>query len=153
MKNILNVTDGVARHPLYRMKEPINLQIAYGEQLAIVGRNAAGKSILIDTLIGRYPLLLNEVKYDFDSPNSKLISDNVKYMALRDSYGDADGNYYYQQRWNMDEQDGFPLVKELLPVSEDMNFRKELYELLEIDGLLDRHCLKFLRPWMSALSS
>ena len=138
MKNILTVTDGVARHPLYRMKEPIDLQIAYGEQLAIVGRNAAGKSILVDTLIGRYPLLLNEVKYQFDSPNSNLVSDNVKYMAFRDSYGDADGNYYYQQRWNMDEQDGFPLVKELLPVSDDLNFREELYDLLDIKGLLDK---------------
>ena len=138
MRNILTVTDGVTRHPLYRMKEPINLQIGYGEQVAIVGRNASGKSILVDTLVGRYPLLLNEVVYDFDSPTSKLVSDNVKYMAFRDSYGDADGSYYYQQRWNMDEQDGFPMVKELLPVRENSQFQEELYELLDIKALLDK---------------
>ena len=65
MQNIIAVEDGVTRHPLYRLKEPINLQIAKGEHIAVVGANGAGKSLLIDTLTGRYPLLMNEVKYDF----------------------------------------------------------------------------------------
>ena len=57
MQNIIAVEDGVTRHPLYRLKEPINLQIAKGEHIAVVGANGAGKSLLIDTLTGRYPLL------------------------------------------------------------------------------------------------
>lgn len=50
---------------MYRMKEPLNLRFAAGEHIAVVGANGAGKSLLIDTLTGRYPLLMNEVKYDF----------------------------------------------------------------------------------------
>jgi molybdate transport system ATP-binding protein len=52
MQNIITIKDGVTRHPLYRLNEPINLQIAKGEHVAIVGPNGAGKSLLVDTIIG-----------------------------------------------------------------------------------------------------
>lgn len=35
--------NGVTRHPLYRMKEPVNMTLAAGEHIAVVGRNGAGK--------------------------------------------------------------------------------------------------------------
>ena len=28
MQNVITIENGVTRHPLYRMKEPVNLQIA-----------------------------------------------------------------------------------------------------------------------------
>ena len=65
MQNIIAIENGVTRHPLYRMKEPVNMTLATGEHIAVVGRNGAGKSILVDTITGRWPLLMNEVKYDF----------------------------------------------------------------------------------------
>ena len=98
MQNIIAIENGVTRHPLYRMKEPVNMTLAAGEHIAVVGRNGAGKSILVDTITGRWPLLMNEVKYDFSPSPSKMAYENIKYIAFRDSYGDADGNYYYQQR-------------------------------------------------------
>ena len=100
MQNIIAIENGVTRHPLYRMKEPVNMTLAAGEHIAVVGRNGAGKSILVDTITGRWPLLMNEVKYDFSPSPSKMAYENIKYIAFRDSYGDSDGNYYYQQRWN-----------------------------------------------------
>lgn len=113
---IIKVTDGVARHPLWRMAEPINLEINRGEQIAIVGDNAAGKSRLVEVLTGHYPLLLNEVHFDFSPSESRLVSDNLKYISFRDSYGDQDGTYYYQQRWNQhDIADDAPKVKDSLP--------------------------------------
>jgi molybdate transport system ATP-binding protein len=76
MQYTISVENGVARHPMYRMKEPLNLHFAAGEHIAVVGANGAGKSLLIDTLTGRYPLLMNEVKYDFSPSSSPLASDN-----------------------------------------------------------------------------
>ena len=44
MQNIIEIDNGVPRHPQFRMKEPVNLAIAKGEQVAIVGPNGGGKS-------------------------------------------------------------------------------------------------------------
>ena len=88
------------------MAEPINLEINRGEQIAIVGDNAAGKSRLVEVLTGHYPLLLDEVHYDFSPSESPLVSDNLKYISFRDAYGPQDSNYYYQRRWNLGDQSG-----------------------------------------------
>jgi molybdate transport system ATP-binding protein len=50
----------------------MNMTLAAGEHIAVVGRNGAGKSILVDTITGRWPLLMNEVKYDFSPSPSKM---------------------------------------------------------------------------------
>ena len=62
-RKVIEIVGGVARHPLYRMHEPIDFVLCEGEQLAIVGPNGGGKTMLVNTLIGRYPLLMNEVRY------------------------------------------------------------------------------------------
>lgn len=114
-RTVIEIKNGVARHPLWRMKEPINLKIKHGEQVAVVGDNAAGKSRLIEVLTGHYPLLLNEVHYDFSPSRLRLASENMKYITFRDSYGEQDGAYYYQQRWNQhDIADDMPTAGALL---------------------------------------
>lgn len=114
MQHIIQINDGVTRHPLYRFKSPINLDILAGEQVAIVGDNGAGKSMLVDVITGKHALLMTEVKYDFAPSKAKMVSDNIKYMTFRDSYGASDGQYYYQQRWNQNDVDEAPTVGELL---------------------------------------
>ena len=146
MQNIIAIENGVTRHPLYRMKEPVNMTLAAGEHIAVVGRNGAGKSILVDTITGRWPLLMNEVKYDFSPSPSKMAYENIKYIAFRDSYGDADGNYYYQQRWNAHDLDETPLVRDLLPEATDSGLKKALYELFGMERMLDKHCLLYTSP-------
>lgn len=141
MQNIIEITDGVARHPQYRMKEPVNLTLSAGEHLAIVGRNGAGKSMLVDLVTGRWPLLMNEVKYDFSPSTSAMAYENIKYIAFRDSYGDADGNYYYQQRWNTHDLDETPLVRDLLPEAADTELKETLYDLFGIERMLDKHII------------
>ena len=129
--SIIKVTDGVARHPLWRMAEPINLEILRGEQIAIVGDNAAGKSRLVEVLTGHYPLLLNEVHYDFSTSNLRLVSENLKYISFRDSYGEQDGTYYYQLRWNQhDIADDSPTVGESLSQELPQRFASLLGEEL-----------------------
>lgn len=111
----IEIIDGVTRHPDKRMSEPINLTIERGEQVAIIGNNASGKSRLIDIIIGKFPLLMNEVKFDFSPSTLKLASENIRFISFRDSYGDADGSYYLQQRWNQHDIDpSTPTVGQLL---------------------------------------
>ena len=47
MQKIIEIRDGVVRHPQYKMAEPINFELLAGEQLAIVGDNGSGKSRLV----------------------------------------------------------------------------------------------------------
>jgi molybdate transport system ATP-binding protein len=110
-----------------------------GEHIALLGPNGGGKSLLVDILIGRWPLLMNEVKYDFTPSVSALVCDNVKYITFRDSYGDADGNFYYQQRWNSQDMETTPLVSELLPQVPDSEWKNNLYGLFGVEEMLDKH--------------
>lgn len=102
---MIEVQNGVTRHPLWRMAEPVCLEIMEGEQIAIAGENGAGKSRLVEILTGHYPLLGDAIRYDFSPSPLKLVSENMKYIAFRDSYGDQDATYYYQQRWNQHDID------------------------------------------------
>ncbi len=94
------------------MPEPVTLDIYEGEQVAILGPNASGKTRLVEILTGKWPLLYgNEVKYDFGDSGQRLVSENIKLMTFRDSYGDQDTTYYLQKRWNQHEIDeDMPMV-------------------------------------------
>lgn len=139
MEAVIEIENGVPRHPSYRMKEPVNFRMEPGEHLALVGPNGGGKSLLVDILTGRWPLLMNEVKYRFVNPSSDLVSDNIKYITFRDSYGDADGSYYYQQRWNSQDMEVTPIVGELLPEASDETWKEKLFGLFGMEELLDKH--------------
>ena len=139
MQPIIEVINGVTRHPSYRMKVPVNFVMNPGEQIALVGPNGAGKSRLVDILIGRWPLLMNEVKYHFPSSVSDMVCDNIKYLTFRDSYGDADGTFYYQQRWNSQDMETTPLVRELLPEASNETLQKTLFDLFGLEEFLDKH--------------
>lgn len=141
MQYTITIKNGVARYPAYRFKQPINVQIANGEQIAIVGSNGSGKSLLVDTMIGRYPLLMNEVVYDFSLSLAKRVSECVKYITFRDSYGDADSNYYYQQRWNSQDLEDTPMVRDLLPECKNEILKNTMYRLFGMEDILSKHII------------
>lgn len=141
MRKVIEIVNGVARHPLYRMSEPISFALYEGEQVAIVGPNGSGKTMLVNTIIGRYPLLMNEVRYDFGEECGRMVYENIHYIAFRDSYGDHDPNYYYQQRWHSQDVEMSPTVREQFApaASEDeARLRVSLFSDFAIDTLLDR---------------
>lgn len=126
------------------MAEPINLEFQEGWQVAITGDNASGKTRLVEVLTGHYPLLLNEVRYDFGSSCHRLVSENLKYITFRDSYGDNDGTYYLQQRWNQhDIDENTPTVGQLLDrIPEAVpGLREKLYALFHISDILDKYII------------
>jgi molybdate transport system ATP-binding protein len=109
-----------------------------GEHIAIVGPNGAGKSLLVDMLTGKYPLYEGELSYDFSPSASKAVYDNIKYIAFRDTYGSADANYYYQQRWNAHDQDDAPVVRDLLGTIKDDALKQQLFDLFRIEPMLEK---------------
>ncbi len=118
MQKIIEIKGGVVRHPQMRMGAPIDFELLAGEQLAIVGDNGSGKTRLVDVLMGKCALMpMQGVKYDFTPSKAKMVSDNIKYLSFRDSYGTNEGVYYYQQRWNQNDIEETPLVKDLLAES------------------------------------
>ena len=97
------------------------LTILKGEQLALVGPNASGKSRLASALAGRC---------------------GAKYITFRDSYGSyGDRNFFMQQRWNLFTLEGDPptageqLRKEALACQDAQAALKRLEELTALFSL------------------
>ena len=137
----IRLAGAVARNPQVRLAAPVDLELKPSEHVAIAGDNGAGKSLLVDLMTGRAPLLGGSVAYDFRPAADDALYNNVKYIAFRDTYGSADANYYYQQRWNAHDQDEVPPVRDLLPPPADPDLAACLAELFRLDELMDKRIL------------
>lgn len=138
-QNIIELINGVPRDTIARFQAPISLKIRKGEHLAIVGPNGAGKTLLVDILLGRYPLCKGSIEYDFSPSLSNRIYENVKYITFRDTYGSSDANYCYQLRWNThDQDDAIPTVRELLNDGLDKELFSEIMRMFQLEPLLDK---------------
>ena len=104
-QRIIDIVEGQTGNPAVRMARPLSLTFYDGEQVAVVGDNAAGKTRLVETLSGVLPVQGTALKYDFSPSPLRLVSENIKYIAFRDTYDGADDNYYLQKRWNQQDID------------------------------------------------
>ena len=152
MQKIISIKNGVTRMPEWRMAEPVNFEACDGEHIAIVGPNGGGKSMFVDIIVGRHPLLMHDPDYDFSPSQKTMVSDNIKYITFRDTYGgDNDRTYFLQQRWNQLEIDeNTPIVKDKLEeayqmAGEDTPERRALqqhiYELFHMQHLMDKYTI------------
>lgn len=151
MRKVIEIREGRARMPEWQLKAPVNFQLPENEHIAIVGDNASGKTKFVDMLTGKHPLFPDQATYDFGEGAKRLVSDNIKYITFRDSYGSYDGSYYLQQRWNQQEIDEeTPTVGKLLEDAfmysgedtiERRSFQQHLYELFDISHLLDKYII------------
>ncbi len=151
MRKTISMKGGVARLDEWRLAVPADFELDEGEQLAIVGPNGGGKSLLTDMLTGKHPLADGTVSYDFGADAKPMFSDNIRFIAFRDSYGASDGTYYLQQRWNQQEIDKeTPLVGELLDKAyrsagddtpERQVMRDRLYSLFGMETLQDKYII------------
>jgi len=139
VQHTLQLIDGVTRIKEVGLCEPVNLDFLAGEQIAIIGPNAGGKSLLVDMLTGKSALALgNQVKYDFTPAPTNKVYRNIKYITFRDTYGSSDTNYYYQQRFHAVDQDEAPLTRNVLGDYEEDALQKQLFDLFHIDKFLDK---------------
>ena len=136
-----------ARKPEWSMAEPVDFCLDEGEHIAIIGRNGAGKSMLVDIITGRHPAFPDMVKYAFDEPYN-----NLKHISFRDTYGgDNDRTYFLQQRWNqMEIDEETPTVGSKLEEAfnlagadtpERRAFQQHIYELFHLEDLLDKYII------------
>ncbi len=152
MQKIISIQNGVTRMPEWRMAEPVNFEACEGEHIAIVGPNGGGKSMFVDMIVGRHPLVMHDPYYDFSPSNKPMVSDNIKYITFRDTYGgDNDRTYFLQQRWNQLEIDeSTPIVRDKLEEAYQMAgedtperraLQKHIYELFHMEHLLDKYTI------------
>ncbi|MFI3317236.1 MAG: ATP-binding cassette domain-containing protein [Rikenellaceae bacterium] len=141
MSNIIEIKNGVARQPQFQLSRPINIAIAKGQQVALVGMNGSGKSVVIGAIMGAIPLKELGAKYNFGNGNSQKVSDNIKYLAFKDSYGTADKSYYHQQRWNSFDREDQPIVRDMLTKSEDQELSHTLFEIFNIESMLSKEMI------------
>ncbi len=157
MQHVIRITNGVPGNPAYQMKNPVNIEINAGEQWAIVGPNGGGKTMLVDMLTSAHRLKGKEPDYDFAPSTLPLASDNIKYVAFRDSYGTCDATYYYQQRWNQQEiNENTPTVAQLLDetfqrtlkgvsdkeeIDRRTKFKESLYSLFRMESQLKKYII------------
>ena len=146
MKTI-EIINGRTKNPNWSLAEPVNFTLDEGEHIAIIGRNGAGKSMLVDMITGRHPLFPDMISYAFEEPYN-----NIKHITFRDTYGgDNDRTYFLQQRWNQMEIDqetptvGSKLEEAFLLAGEDTpkrrEFQKHIYEVFHLDDLLDKYII------------
>ena len=150
MKTI-EIRNAVTKKPEWAMAQPVDFTLESGEHLAIVGRNGAGKSMLVDMITGRHPLFPDMVKYDFGDDGG-LVSDHIRHITFRDTYGgDNDRTYFLQQRWNqMEIDEETPTVERKLEEAYQLAgkdtpqrraLQQHIYELFQLDHLLDKYII------------
>ena len=152
MQKIISITNGVTRMPDWRMSQPVNFTLCDGENIAIMGPNGGGKSMFVDIITGKHPLLGDAIKYDFAPSTHEYISDNIKYVCFKDTYGgDNDSTYYLQQRWNQTEidpetatvrsrlEDAYNAAGDDTP--ERRSLQQHIYSLFGLDTMLDKYVI------------
>lgn len=133
--------NGVVRDENRRLSTPIHFTLEAGEHLAIMGLNGSGKTTLIETVIGNLYLQQGELTYHFGAADDRA-SEHIRYITFRDAYGSADGDYYYQQRWNASDRENAPLAAEMFDrVTCDAGQRDRIFDLLDIRGMLQKQII------------
>lgn len=139
-RTVIKISNGVCARPEHSLAAPVDFSMEEGEQIAIVGPNASGKSLLVDLIRGRWRLAGEQVLYDFEDERPAYQS--IRLITFRDLYGDVAGSdYYYQQRWHSQDVEFSPYLRDICPEQCSEDVREDIGRLLrdgESGTLLDK---------------
>lgn len=131
---LIEIKDAITRIDTLKFKQPVDWSISSEQHWTIIGANGAGKTLLIDILLGKYALKSGHIS----CTENQSINKTVKYVAFSDIYDLADlKNSYYQQRWNAGDEKEMPIVKDLLCQGEK-EWVDFLVESFAIHDLIDK---------------
>lgn len=134
----VEIENAVLRFDHLQFAKPINWKISKGQHWAILGANGSGKTLLTDTLLGKYALKNGRIICSDDNGNQQPMTNVVKSVAFRDIYSIIDTqNSYYQQRWNKGDEQEVILVKDTIPKANQSWF-EELTDWFGIDDLMQK---------------
>ena len=138
MDTLINLHEAILRHPDVQFSEPMNWQIQTGEHWAVIGPNGSGKTVFIDTLTGKYPLRSGIREYPLLEATGCKVSEAIKAMAFRDisSLSNDYESSTYQQRWNSQEAEESPLIRDLLQINPDKTYSDRILKLFGVKSLL-----------------
>jgi len=130
MKKLIELQNAVPRLPHMRLAAPVDFVLSEGEQVAVTGLNASGKTLLVNMLTGKSLLARGSALFHR--------AQAIRYLPFRDAYGTSDAGYYYQQRWNMGDQGELTVVSDSLGLCPDAGLRDELIQLFDFKELIDK---------------
>lgn len=130
--------------------DTLSWQINKGEQWAITGPSGAGKTALLNTILGKFNIINGSIHYHFydDYCSHHTITDPwFNYRNLISMVGhhhtfrnlsNTTTDFYYQQRFNSMDADNSPTVMEYL----EINTVPSLVKALRIEPLLEKRLIK-----------
>ncbi len=138
MRRIIDLNGVEVSNPDWRLREPVTFSLEEGENIAVIGSNGGGKTLLINTITGSYPISKGAVGYSFSSRLSQRVSDNIQYLGFTCVYGAAD---YYQQRWNSTDQEESPFVFEIIGKNGQSAYLGEIVKVLNLERIVDKRLI------------
>jgi molybdate transport system ATP-binding protein len=151
MDSFISLHHILPRIPESPFSRPIDWQVNKGEIWTILGNNGSGKSVLADTIRGRWRLDEGEIQYHFYEKiklqNSKKYygpTQLIKLISFESVHSVSKfGGMYYQQRFNSQDADLAPYVSELFDGEcENEETAQQIIHLLKIEEFLNQRLIE-----------
>lgn len=142
-----NLTAGLGTEVLLHN---IDWSVESNQHWVITGANGAGKSMLINTIVGRSRIMKGRLRFPFlgekvDFLKKKKAITRVSFTDTSKLFKSAEIQHYYQQRYHAFDADGHLTVRDYLQtggLDENNPEHLAVLQLLDLDVLIDKERIK-----------